>query len=159
MERRAGLTKQSLIAALIAAYVAPLVLFVLSFVQRIQTGGDARMCPVGSRDIHDWCTIAEHAGAFLFNFLWALYGLPFALVLTVPFALALGRLAPSLERSLDERALAQAQYGLGAAAGLLAAILLDLTFGSVPTLITALAGLSAGPAGVWAFRRARYRSQ
>jgi hypothetical protein len=148
MKREAGLTKQSLVAAVGAAYVGALVFFVLDLVWRFQTGADARICPVGSRDLLDWCTIGELSLAFLFDFLWALYGLPFALVLTAPCALGLGRLAPYLEERISGGSLASAEYGLGASLGAAAGALLGAL----------LAGLAAACAGVWIFRRLRYRN-
>jgi hypothetical protein len=157
MARLADLTGQSLVAALIAAYVAPLILFAFDLVWRIQTGADARICPAGSRELSDWCTMAEMAVAFLFVFLWAIYGLPFAAVITVPIALGLGRLAPRLERKFDARMLAVAQFGLGAASGLIAACLLDVSLGDgAPSFATAVAGLLAALMGVCGFRFARY---
>lgn len=147
MKGRTGLTKQSLMAALVAAYVGALVSFLIFQVWRFQTGADARICPVGARELSDWCTIGELSLAFLFDFLWALYGLPFALILTVPCAIVLGRLAPHLEKRLAGAPLALAQYGLGASLGVAAGVLL----GAVA------AGLVGACAGVWIFRRLRYR--
>src|SRR4051794_10280305 len=97
MNRRTELTKQSLMAAVVAAYVGALVSFLIFQVWRFQTGADARICPVGARELSDWCTIGELSLAFLFDFLWAVYALPFALILTIPCAIVLGRLAPHLE--------------------------------------------------------------
>lgn len=121
--------------------------FLLFQIWRFQTGADARICPVGSRDLSDWCTIGELSLAFLFDFLWALYGLPFALVLTVPCALGLGRLAPHLEQRLTGRLLALAEYGLAAVLG--------VAVGAV--LGTVVGGLAGACTGVWIFRRLRYR--
>jgi hypothetical protein len=97
MEHRGGLTKQSLIAAATAAYGGSWFLFAENLLWRMQTGADARLCPVGSQHFTDWCTLAEGLSAFVFVFLWALYALPFALALTVIPALALGQLAPILD--------------------------------------------------------------
>jgi hypothetical protein len=146
VQTRTGLNKQSLIAAAVAAYVGALVSFLIFQVWRYQTGADASMCPAGSADLRHWCGIGELSLAFVFDFLWALYGFPFALVLTAPCALALGQLAPSLEREFTGRTLALVQYGLAAAVGLIAGLLL----GAVA------AGLAAAGAGVWVFRRTRY---
>jgi len=119
----------------------------------MQTGVDARLCSV---DAGQWCTIAEGTAAFLFAFLWALYGLPFALVLTIPCAVLVSRLAPTLERELDRSRLRLAQYFLGSGIGIVVAMLFDLVTGGEVSLLMAIAGLSAGFAGVWAFRRQRY---
>jgi hypothetical protein len=120
--------------------------FLLFTVWRIQTGADARICPVGSQSLSDWCTIGEISIAFVFDLLWALYGLPFALVLTAPCAIGLGRLAPLLEQHLEGRALALVQFGLGLALGLVAGIFLEAV----------VAGLVASGVGVWVFRHQRY---
>lgn len=146
MQGNTGLAGQSLKAAAVAAYVGSLVIVLTFQFWRYQTGADARMCPIGSRDLTDWCTIGELSLALLFDFLWALYGTPFALVITIPCAIALGSLAPPLERRADGFLVALVQYGLG------------ITFGvAVGLLLQAVtAGLIAACAGVWTFRRARY---
>ena len=147
MQRNAGLTTQSLTAALGAAYVGVLVSYMVFQVRGIQTNVDAFICPFGPREMWDGCTIGELSLAFLFDFLWALYGLPFAFVLTAPCAVGLGRLSPRLEQRLAGRSLALAQYGLGASLGLVAGALIG----------EALAGLAAACAAVWIFRWIRYR--
>jgi hypothetical protein len=146
MQRKAGLTAQSLIAALGAAYVGAFLSFLLLQLWQFQMAPDARICPVGARGFSDWCTLGELSLALFFDFIWALYGLPFAVVLTIPCAVGLGRLAPVLERRFKGRSLALAQYGLGASLGIAAGALLG----------PAVAGLAAGCAGVWIFRRLRY---
>jgi len=75
-----------------------------------------------------------------------LYGLPFALVLTVPCAFALGFMAPRFERRIDGRSLTLIQYAMAAGLGVVA----GLALGAI------VAGLVGGCAGGWAFRRARY---
>jgi hypothetical protein len=141
-----SLAKQCLIAAIVAAYVGALVSFMLFQIWRYRTGADATMCPVGSNDLAHWCGIGELSLALLFDFLWALYGLPFALVLTIPCAFALGFLAPRFERSLAGRSLSLVQYGLAAGLGVVAGLALEAI----------VAGFVGGCAGGWAFRRARY---
>ena len=145
VQGKVGLTKQSLLAAAVAAYVGALVAFVTFQLWRFQTGADASMCPTEA-DWDRWCAGGELLLALVFDFLWALYGWPFAFVLTAPCALALGRLAPRLELHLVEPSLARAQYALGAALGLAAGLLLQ----------EVVAALFAAFAGVWIFRRARY---
>lgn len=146
MSGNKGLAKQCLTAAVAAAYVGALGGFFISSVWRYQTGADASMCPVGSGNLQHLCGIGELSLAFLFDFLWALYGLPFALVLTAPCALALGALAAPLEARLNGRALMIAQYGLAAVLGLVAGLALGVV----------IAGIFAACTGVWTFRRARY---
>jgi len=119
----------------------------------MQTGSDARLCSV---DAGQWCTIAEGAAAFLLTFLWALYGFPFALVLTLPGALLVGRLAPMLEREFDVSRIRLVQYSLGTGIGVAVAMLLELATDGKVSLRVVVAGLLAGAAGVFAFRRARY---
>ena len=136
-------------AAIVAAYIGALVSFLVFQIWRYQTGADASMCPVGSDDLDHWCGVGELLLAFAADFLWALYGLPVALVLTAPCAFALGFLAPRLESRFAERPLALVQYGLGAVTGLTA----GLALGGFEAIA---AGFFAGCAGVWAFRRARY---
>ena len=142
----AGLIKQTLKAAFVAAYVGALISFWFSLVWRIQTGADARMCPVGSQDLTDWCTVGELLLAFLLAFLWALYGTPFALVITLPCAIALGLLASPIESRLRASALSFVQYGLAAGLGLAVGLVLHVVAG----------GVIAAFAGAWTFRRARY---
>ena len=108
MQGKVGLTKQSLLAAAVAAYVGALVAFVTFQIWRFQTGADASMCPTEAGDWDRWCAGGELLLALVFDFLWALYGWPFAFVLTAPCALALGRLAPRLELHLVEPSLARA---------------------------------------------------
>ena len=126
MQRKAGLTAQSLIAALGAAYVGAFLSFLLLQLWQFQMAPDARICPVGTRGFSDWCTLGELSLALFFDFIWALYGLPFAVVLTIPCAVGLGRLAPVLERRFKGRSLALAQYGLGASLGIAAGPFSDL---------------------------------
>ena len=151
--RHVSLTRQSIWGAVIAAYVTPLVLFWFDLAWRIRTGADASMCGV---DASTFCTIAEAIGAFLFTFLWALFGLPLALLVTMPCALVLGRLAPTFEDRFGQRTLGQLQYGLAAAVGVIAGFLVDIaSFGSV-SCITWVAGMAGGLCGAWAFRQKRY---
>jgi hypothetical protein len=156
MEQTKALTKPSLIGAATAAYVGAWLLFAIDLFWRIRTGADARICPPGSQDPTDLCTIAEVAGAFLFVFLWALYGLPFALVLTVVPALVLGRFAPTLESKFEAPTLNVAQYALGAAIGALVMLLFAIATSDDSVAVLTLAGFIAGVSGVWAFRRSRY---
>ena len=146
VQTNAGLFKQSLKAAVVAAYVGALISFLIFQVWRYQTGADASICPVGPQDLTDWCTVGELSLAFLFDFLWALYGTPLALVITLPCAVALGSLAPQFESRLRGRALSFVQYGLAAGLGL-----------AVGLIFQAVAeGVIAAFAGAWTFRRARY---
>ncbi len=145
----AKLTNQTISAACVAGYIGAFAGLGMNLIWRIQTGADARICPVGSQDWNDLCTLAEISGAFLLNFIWALFALPFALIVTVPCAMLLGLVAPQLERRLDTLPLAIAQYPLGAFTGLIAGYLLGVSF---PGLIGALAG-------VWVFRLQRYQSE
>ena len=135
-----------MLAAAVAAYVGALVTFVTFQIWRFKVGADASMCPAEAGDWGRWCAAGELLLALLFDFLWAVYGWPFAFVLTAPCALALGRLAPPLELRLVEPSLARAQYALGAALGLVAGLFLQ----------EVVAALLAAFAGVWIFRRARY---
>ena len=146
VQTNSGLTKQSLKAAALAAYVGALATLLFYTIWRIQNGADARMCPIGSRDLTDLCTIGELSLAFLFDAYWAIFALPFALVLTTPCAIVLGRLAPRLENRFEGSSLALMQYGLGMAAG----------FGVGYLIQAVAAGAIAACAGVWMFRRARY---
>lgn len=141
-----GLIKQSLKAAVVAAYVGALISFWISLVWRLQTGADARMCPVGSQDLTDWCTLGEMSLAFSLTFLWALFATPVALVITLPCAIALGLLAPRIESRLRASALSFVQYGLAAGLGLAVGLVLQVVAG----------GVIAALAGAWTFRRARY---
>lgn len=141
-----GLIKQSVIAAFVAAYVGALISFWISLVWRFQTGADASMCPVGLQDLTDWCTLGEMLLAFSLTFLWALFGTPFALVITLPCAIALGLLAPRIECRLRASALSFVQYGLAAGLGLAVGLILHVVAG----------GVIAALAGAWTFRRARY---
>ncbi len=146
VQTETGLIKQSLEAAFVAAYVGVLISFWISLVWRFQTGADASMCPVGSQDLTDWCTLGEMLVAFSLTFLWALFGTPIALVITVPCAIALGLLAPRIESRLRPSALSFAQYGLAAGLGLAVGLVLHVVAG----------GVIAALAGAWTFRRARY---
>lgn len=156
MNRQAGLTKQSLIAACAAAYAGSWFLFAVNLLWRIQTGADARICPAGSQDFTDWCTMAEVSGAFLLVFLWALLALPIALALTVIPALALGRLTPFIERRTNGHKLGLAQYALAAAVGVFVMLLLAIATANRLDTTSATAGFVGAVVGVWAFRRARY---
>ena len=140
-----------------AAYVGAWLIFAIDLWVRIQTGADARICPVGSQDLTDWCTMAENTGAFLFVFLWALYGLPFAFVLTLLPAIALGRLAPALEHNLDGQKLHRIQLALAAAVG--SVVMLGFAYATGENSVSTLAivGLLAGVAGALAFQRVRYK--
>lgn len=141
-----SLAEQCLLAALAAAYVGALASFMLFQIWRYRTGADATFCPIGSNDLSHWCGIGELSFALLFDFLWALYGLPFALVLTIPSAFGLGFFAPWLEGKLSSRSQLYAQYGLATALGLLIGSLLG----------EPLSGLAGALAGAWTFRHARY---
>jgi hypothetical protein len=147
-----SLTRQSVLGALAAAYVSPLVLFWFDLVWRVHTGADESMCGI---DASAFCTIAETFGAFLFTFLWALYALPFALLITLPSAFILGRMAPAFERKFEQPKLASIQYGLAASVGVIAAFILDVAT-SGTTSFTWVAGLIGGLCGAWVFRRKRY---
>jgi hypothetical protein len=157
MEHQNGLTKQSLIAAATAAYVGPWLIFAIDLGWRIQAGADVRICPIGSQDLTDLCTIAEFLGAYLFVFLWALYGFPFALALTIIPALMLGRLARPLERKIGGMNLGLAQFALGTTAGAGVMLSLALVTDERSPATPAIVGMLAAAMGVWAFRRARYR--
>ena len=159
MNRQTGLTKQSLIAACAAAYAGSWLLLAVNLFWRIQTGADDRICPVGSQDFTDWCTIAEVSGAFLLVFLWALYALPIALALTVIPALALGRLAPILELRTNDHKVCLAQYVLAAASGVFLMLSLAIATANRIETTSATAGFVGAVVGTWAFRRARYRPQ
>jgi len=159
MQRQKGLTRQSLIAASTAAYAGSWVLFAINLVWRIHTGADARICPLGSQDFSDWCTIGETLAAFLLVFLWALYALPFALAVTIVPALALARLSPRLERRNNDPKLGLAQYALAATVGVFVMLLLSVATGEDSVVISATVGFVGALAGVWAFRRTRYPKQ
>lgn len=159
MNNQASLTKQSMIAACAAAYSGAWFGFAVELLWRFQTGTDARICPVGSQAFTDWCTMAEVSGAFLLVFLWALYALPIALALTVIPALALGRMAPALERKTNGHALGLTQYALAAGVGVFVMVLLAIATGIRADATSATAGFVGAIAGVWAFRRARYAQQ
>lgn len=146
MRTNAGLTKQSIIASVVAAYVGAYFALATSLIWRIQAGTSARLCPADVQSLSDWCTVGELSLALVLNFLWAGFGLPFAFVIAAPCALMLGRLAPKLESWMTGRALAAAQFILGALIGLIAGLFFEL----------ALAGVLAGVSGVWMFRRYRY---
>jgi hypothetical protein len=147
-----ALAKQSAFGALVAAYVSPLILFWIDLVWRVRSAADGSICGADASAI---CALAETFGAFLFTFLWALLGLPFAFVITLPCALILGLMAPSLEQRLEQSTLALVQYGLAAAVGVIAGLILDLaSFDSIS--FTWIAGIIGGPCGAWAFRRKRY---
>lgn len=141
-----SLTGQSLLASVIAAYVGVLASLVVSLIWRVQTGADARICPPESQSLRDWCSIGELSLALFLNLFWALFGVPFALVLTAPCAWGLGRFAPRLERQFESRELAAIQYGLAAIIGMIAGLLLQVV----------VAGLLSALSGVWIFRRVRY---
>lgn len=139
-----------------AAYVGAWLIFAIDLWVRIQTGADARICPVGSQDLTDWCTMAEVAGSYLFVFLWALYGLPLAFVFALLPAVALGRLAPTLERNLDGQKLNRIQLALAAAVGAIVMLGFAYTTGEKSVSTLTIVGLLAGVAGALAFQRARY---
>jgi hypothetical protein len=106
---------------------------------------------VDQQDPTSLCTLAEVTLAYLYVFVFAAMGLPVALAVTVLPSLALGRLAPPLERKMGGRSLTVVQYVLGASVGAIcAAALTDLS------ALFAFAGAAAGSGGAWAFRRARY---
>jgi hypothetical protein len=159
IEASGGLIRQSGVAAIVAAYTGCLLFFAFDMIWRIQSGADARMCPPGSDSPSDWCTIAEFSLAFLLVPVWALYGLPFALVLTLPTALVLARFAPALETRLYPRELALTQYALGSFAGSAILALLAAWAGERPSgiLLEITCGIVAGIIGVFTFRRRRYQ--
>jgi hypothetical protein len=146
VQKKSDLIRQWFYASVIAAYVGVLGSLSISLFWRIQAGTDARICPADSQTLQDWCTIGEFSLAYLLNVFWALFGIPFALVLTVPCAFALSRLVPTLERHFGAASQAAIQYILAAMLGLLVGLLLQV----------AVAGLAAALSGVWAFRRVRY---
>lgn len=146
MKANLGLTKQSLFGAALAAYAGALVALLSSTLWRVQMGSDARMCPEGSRELTDLCTMGELGLAVFFDFLWATIGSLFALVLTVPCALVLGRLSPALERRFEGNMLAIVQYGLASTVGIGVGYFTQML---VPSI-------AAACSGVWMFRKVRY---
>lgn len=140
---RRTLTIASLFAAVAAAFAGVFLFLTLAILWDAFARSDASglgylMVPVGA-------------------FFLSLFGFWIALPLTLPLALLLAHLSPSLERLLPPSDLRWVQYGSGAGSGF--SVMLALGFlveGGEDTVIASLAGMLAGLVAVRTFRRFVY---